>query len=168
MSKLCKFLPADVMRSLYNSFVLPYLVYGVEFWFGCSKTQLALLRRIQNKCVRFTTDYDVSILELYRINSLFKFDDLYKFYVLLKLFKYVELGQSIHFASGELSTHISHDHTTRFSLGRNYVQSNINLSVYFKSFLYQSINHWNNLPIEIKNCKSFHQFKIHLRKFILG
>jgi hypothetical protein len=56
MSRLCKFLPADIMKRLYTSFVFPYLTYGVEIWGGTSKTHLAHLKSLQNRCVKFTSE----------------------------------------------------------------------------------------------------------------
>ena len=50
--RLSKFLPINVLKSLYHSLVMPHITYGIELWYGAPKTVSDRITIIQTKIVR--------------------------------------------------------------------------------------------------------------------
>ena len=45
LTKLCKYVPEETMKNLFNSFLKPYTEYGNTAWGGAPKTKIELINR---------------------------------------------------------------------------------------------------------------------------
>lgn len=150
MYKLSTVVPTTTLKCLYSSLVYSHLTYGVEVWGGSSSSRVSRIISIQNKCVSLlSTSAHASLPEVYKQNNLMTFDNIHKFFTLVKFHKYLQKGNAI--VSQLRTTQSNHSHSTRFANNQNFIVPPINISRYFSSFVYQSVNNYNDLPVHIKN-----------------
>ena len=60
IKKLSRLVPRKVLKTLYNSLIIPHIIYGIEVWGGSNKSQLKRLINILNKCLKILTCNDSS------------------------------------------------------------------------------------------------------------
>jgi putative NIF3 family GTP cyclohydrolase 1 type 2 len=89
LCKAGKVLNENVMRILYCSLVLPYLLYCIEVWGNTYKTYLNTLILLQKKAIRIVSgaDYLDHTNCLFLRNNLLKFNDIIELNILLVMFK---------------------------------------------------------------------------------
>lgn len=166
--RLSSIVPKDSIKFLYSSLVLPHVIFGVEVWGASSKTEIDALRRSQDRCIKLLRDEPVQPVEIvYYQNGLMPFDSIHRYFSLIKF--YIYLHNENFFLLGKLnSMRIDHSHETRFHSNHNYNISSVRLSKTFQSFVYQSIQFWNNLNINMKLIECPHKFKRQLKAEILN
>jgi len=55
ISRVCRILPVDILKTLYYSMIYPYLLYCCIVWGGACTTSLHKLEVLQNRAVRLIT-----------------------------------------------------------------------------------------------------------------
>ena len=83
LSKLKNTLPTDILKTIYNSLILPYLSYGIMVWGNCSDR----LFKLQKRSVRLITNskYNAHTDPLFKSLSLLKITDIF----LLHKYKFI-------------------------------------------------------------------------------
>ena len=147
MSKLSHFVPASVIRKLYMSLVYPYVTYGIEVWGASSKTQLARLSRLLDRCVRLMGAGVVDGVDPYGQLGLMSLNKIYTYFTLVRFFKYVRFNSAPYFGNILLSCSALHEINTRFSNNQNFNVPPIHCSKFLQSFLFNSIKFWNRIPV---------------------
>ena len=159
MRKLSAFLPNPVLKKVYFSLVHPYIIYGVEVWGHTRSSKISKLVSIQNRCFRFfnsTNDQNVMT-----------FDVVVKYFSLLKFFQNFKMQRSMFIFSQINCSQVDHHHFTRFSSRNNLLCPHSYLSTRQFSFVYKTIQIWNDIPVEIRHQPTYLQFKNKLRQFLL-
>ena len=155
------------LRMLYLSLAWSHLTYGVLAWGRGNLVSLNKLQNAQNKLVKII--YGSHNNSIYQLNNLLRVTDTYDFFALIKLFSELNVSssQETYFAERIQNIQTIHDHFTRFGRNLNIIPPQIRKSKCYASFLYKSINLWNNLPLNIKNSISLSVFKNKVRAFLL-
>ena len=80
MNKLKHFLSHDIMRTLYNSMILPHLQYSVLCW----GTLLTRIRVLQKKAIRIISlsKYNAHTETIFKRLNLLKVDDIFTYFLL--------------------------------------------------------------------------------------
>ena len=61
MISMCSyFIPRNCLISVYNSFVLPYLMYCIEIWGNSHTNYLQPVRVLQKKCIRLIANVPIN------------------------------------------------------------------------------------------------------------
>ena len=162
LHKLKHFFPDYALKILYNSLILPFISYGIEVWYATSDTLTSKISILQKKSIRaiHDLDYIAHTNDYFKNDNILKLQDLYKLQICSCLYKYNNLTNN-EFHDRLIPHTNNHNHHTR---NRN----NLVLPQYTKattqsSFLYQSINEWNNVPTPIQNSQSIYSFKRKLK-----
>ena len=112
MCKLKRFLPLNILKTLYHSLILPYLTYGILVW----GTQAHKLNTLQNKSVRVMSNskYNSHAEPIFKALGLLKITDLCVLQELKFAYK-LENGTLPHYFKSELNVRQSdvHNHNTR-------------------------------------------------------
>jgi len=89
MYKLRYKLPAKSMLTLYNTLILPHLMYCIIVWGCAGKTILDRLLKLQKRCVRIITysKYMAHTRLLFQKLGIMKIDDIYIVQILLLVYK---------------------------------------------------------------------------------
>ena len=86
MKKLKTFIPTYILKSIYNSLILPHLFYGILAWGFCP----SCLVNLQKHAIRLISNskYNAHTEPLFKSLSILKLEDLFKFNILKFYYKY--------------------------------------------------------------------------------
>ena len=144
-----KSFPSDVILKLYYTLIYPHLNYCILAWGSAKQTYLHPLLVLQKRVVRIVTDshYYAHSLPLFKQLNLLRLDDMYMLscrihaYITLGSDKYPKLREAI------INLQIQHDYRTR-SLNLRNIYCRINVCK--QSLIYNIINAWNMLHVDLK------------------
>ena len=171
MNRLKPVLPSNVLLTLYNSFILPYLNYSVIVW-GGSITQYNKLFILQKRAVRIMlkAGYLDHTTPLFTNLNLLKLTDIY--YLNLGKFMFKQMNNLLPtcFKNIFVFTSDVHCHVTRNSSRKHlYQYFNRTLKIVFKNSPQQrGIKYWNSLADDIKQCVSLQTFTKKLKFNLLN
>ena len=140
------------MLQLYNSFILPYLQYGIMIWGSANKTSLNALFLSQKKAIKVALNAHqrTSTEEIFRSTKFLPLSDLYKLYVAIFMFKFQTSSLPTCF-NDYFSSNI-HAYATRNST--NFVLPLFTTNYCQQSILFQGPKIWSILPNDIKSAQS--------------
>ena len=156
------FIPDYILKTLYNSLILPYISYGIEVWYATSDTLSSKISILQKKSIRaiHNLDYIAHTNEYFKNDNILKIQDLYKLQICSYLYKYYNSTDN-EFHDRLIAHANNHNHHTRNR--NNLVLPQYTKTTTQRSFLYRSINEWNNVHTPILNSLSIHSFKRKLK-----
>ena len=176
-----KFLPTKQMLNLYNSQILPHLMYAVTIWGSSTlnKTYLQPLFRTQKKIVRLIKNAPPRT----HTRPLFNELQILNIYNLYKLRVCVEMHPFI-YPQAQLNRpdnihnyrHIAqvHEHNTRHAAKRHlqipnpFQYSTTRTPTHTMDTLTRDYSHiWNSMPLSIRNTQSLQNFKTQLKAHLL-
>jgi len=152
-------IPFTSKRSLYYALIYSRVSYGVIAW-GLSRQ--ASVDRIERLLRR--AQYYVSGVE--RGNYL-NFLSINKYFICQKMYKVLKLSRHPYFFRLLQSLAPAHDHVTRFITALNFNTPICAKSKCHKSFIYQSVKFWNELPSTVRDSVSIFIFQRRLKAHLL-
>ena len=155
MFKIQNLVPQSCLKTLYYSFIYPYLLYCLPIWGGTYHTHLNSLITLQNRAVRIISN--ASYLDhtdpFFKSNQILKLGDIYIFTLATYMFR-----NSDNFSNFNRSH--SHDTKNRNILLPPYEH----LTATQQSVLHRGTRVWNDLPDNIKTSPSISIFKYRLKQ----
>ena len=90
MSRVKNYLPLNVLKTLYFSFIYPHLTYGIVTWGAATSQCLQKLNILHNRAVRFMTKskYNTPINHMYNLAYCLKISEIYKLSLIQFFFKW--------------------------------------------------------------------------------
>ena len=168
LSKLKHILPRSILRSLYQTLILPHLTYCCTIWSGCSKYLLNKLFILQKRAIRHITFSQARdhTNDLFKSLNLLKLIDLINLYV--ASFVYRSLHKMLPHSLKAYFTHNSsiHSHNTR-QADHLHTRKCLN-NLYRKSLHYRAITLWNPLPPTLKAKPSLVSFRKNLQRYFIS
>ena len=165
LRKVNRHLSRNFMLQLYNSFILPYLQYGITAWGSASKTSVNSLFLYQKKAIKVALNVPTrtSTTEIFENTKFLSIFELYKLYVAIFMFRFQNSFLPPCFDQYFVSH--THSHGTRNS--SNYVLPLFSTNYCQQSILFQGPKLWSTLPYEIRTSSSLPIFKKQLRRYLL-
>ena len=150
---LNKSLPQNILKLLYNSFVLPHLIMHIEIWGAAPNSHLDKVQIKQNKLLRAILgvkiiDYipEVPTADMYKLTNILNVRNIFKFYM-FKFLANVLQGRMPYFYNTLLRPlEVHHRYGTR---NHSFRQPLITSEVVRRSISPQLITMFNSLPPEI-------------------
>ena len=106
-----------------------------------------------------------SVDDICHLNNILKLPLIHQCFTLIKFKKY--MSDKRFFLCNEIqSVQPIHSHNTRFTSNNNYSIPVFSLSKYYSSFMHQSVQYHNQLPVDLKNVINSSKFKNLSRKFL--
>ena len=168
IGKSKQFLNIEALKTLYHSFIYPYLDYCIEVWGSASKTRIDTLFRMQKKAIRFITmsSYRAESSPLFKKLGLLTIYEIHLYKVALFMFKVhhefaPQLFQEYYTSKSEI-----HNYETRGRTTLHVPDYDINirkLSIRFKG-----VYVWNFVCKNVSPKCSLNIFKSGLRKLLTG
>ena len=155
--RLNKFFPEKTLKMLYNALILPHLQYGLEVWYSCSETNRNRIFTLQKRTIRAirSLQYRDHTNDHFKSLNLLKLEDLYKMNILI----------DFHHKNDSVLNRDQHHYFTR---NRNdSVVPFFNRTKCQRTWLFNGVSFWNNLPITIKEIKSSKCFKTAIKNHLL-
>lgn len=152
---------------IYNTIIFPHFSYCISILFSCNKTDISRLQILQNKVMRIILNCDKTTsirCMLHRLGwlSVDKMVEKATMCLIFKITKNILPSYLRNFLSKRSDIH-SYSTRTREHFNTNYTK----LSMVKKSLFYNGTCIFNNLPTEIKNSSTVHEFLYKLRNMYL-
>lgn len=160
-------LTSDVKLKLCESLILSQISYcDTVYWPALLQQDKNTLQKLQNACLRFSFDarkFD-HVSPLYAKSECLRLDSRYVIHLCSLIFK-------IHFSSKPQYLYQKlvrradvHNRHTRFNF--MYTMPKFKTTVFQRSFSYNAVKCYNQLPSTVKNSTSFVTFKKNIRKYV--
>ena len=164
--RLSHCLPRRILKILYNSVVLPRLIYCIEIWGGTGVTNMRRVSRLQDRVVKLLGTGE--LLKIYKENNILPVRSLYEYFTLIKFYQ-----QYIQSRNETLNRNIMilepvHNYPTRFSGSLCLNTPNVKKSKIYRSFVYMGVKLWNDLPSCLRDIDSLPVFKRNIKKYIIN
>jgi len=165
LNRLNGLVPARVKLDIYNCLIYSRVSYGITSWgkgsaLHVERVERGLIRA--RRSINFSNGGNAAVTD-----SLLRCGAIYEYFTALKFYKVIKLDQHSYFSRIFDNLVPRHHHRTRFSSGMNYSIPYLSKSKCQKSFYYQSVYVWNNLPNDIKSCTSLLKFKRMLKQWLI-
>ena len=151
--------PKDILRNVYFGIIQPYYIYCLPVFGATYEVHLEPLRLLQKRAIRIISN--ASFYEhtepLFYLNNILKVDDLYIHSLGCYMYNNQHLLTSY--------TH-SHDYFTRNRA--QYVPPIARLRSTEQSVILNAISVWNDIPADIKACRTKQNFKYKFKKHLLA
>ena len=158
--------PTEAFKCIYNSFIVPYIHYGIEIWYSAYKNITDKKFILQKKAIRaaFNLPYNDHTSNYFKCAGALKLADLYSLKIACIMFKCINLNQFPFIYNKLKPSSEVHQYSTRAS-------NLLRLPFYNKaksqrSFLYNAIKIWNKFS-GFSNQISVNSFKISVFSFYL-
>ena len=155
--RLKNLVPRYILHSLYNSFILPYLNYGILVWGPTSSTHLDRLKKLQKRAVRIICDqpFLAHSAPLFDECQILKLNELYKY------------NLAIHFYKTRQHENIMPQHAYNTRDRNNVTLPYHRLTKTQQSISFQGAKVWRDLPAHIRHTASLRRFKTSAKQYFL-
>lgn len=164
------YIPMNCRRSLYFALIHPRIQYGIEIY---GKTTLKLLKPLHTSCNKVLRTLQglsrfCNVKLLYLNFNILPVHQLYNFSVCKMIYKCLNYKGLMSTAIREIfkSLQLNHPYQTRLS-NTSYILTDAN-RVFFKSYVYDCISVWNQIPIDIRNSKSLNLFSDNYKTYLIN
>ena len=166
--KARKYLPKDCLRTLYHTFVYPYLTYCIHVWGNTYSTYLDPIIKAQKRIVRIITHspYNEHTSPLFTQLKILNLEGIYRFMISTFMYKFHARDLPVIFMEMFRFNKNVHNYVTR-KAGDCRVP-NWNLEIKKRSVSVQGGITWNKIPDNIKLSVSLEVFKDSMKKHLLN
>ena len=149
-------MPLSILKTIYESLVVPYFTYCIEIYFGTPQYQKQRLEILQRKAVRAISSlaYNEHTHEYFKAMNLLKLSDLHGVALLNSMHDIVHNGNLMYNST-------LHHHDTRDS--ELITIPIFRLTTTQNSFIYQRITKWNALPRDMRQIEDRRKFSAKLK-----
>lgn len=164
LCKLKKYIDNKYLLHLYNSFILPYLIYCIEIWGNTNEKYLKSITKAQKKTMRVLANTKYITRTIYDEKNILPFKLLIKYRIGVSMHNIYNQHAPeciINMYNFNSSNH-SHDTRNRFHLklpkGRH--------EFIYRTFCFQSVYIWNFIEFNININSIFSKFKKDLKQLL--
>ena len=166
MKKIKHYAPPEVLKTLYQSMVLPYFYYGIRAWGSAH----AKVFNIQKKAIRIMSNSKMNAhtSPIFRENNLLTVEDIYKLSCLKMHFRIENSLAAPYFRSLRIANQDAHHHNTRHRTLRFFEPK---LKSHGDCFRFALPSILADIPDAILKCiftVSIDTFKTKLKRFFIG
>ena len=144
------------------------IIYLIQAWGGCSETLLDSIQVIQNRAARLVTklDWYTTTSKLLSQCGWLSIRQLIFYHSLLMIFK-IKIDKKPVYFHQKLSKHFKY--RTRLA-STNGVKINVKITkeLSYQNFLYRFSQHWNELPVDLRQTEDIKTFKKNLKNWVLS
>ena len=170
MCKLKNQIPTDVLRTIYNSLVLPQLNYGISAWGNVKNRELNRLKTLQKKSIRIISNskFLSHTGPLFKKMRLLTIDDLFQLNCCKIYHKYIKGLLPNYFSNKFHLINEIHNYNTR-NENRLYT-ANITCEISKQSLNYKVTSSWNKSPalVQQKQYLSIESFNKFMKSYLIS
>ena len=168
LSRLKYFLPCKSLKLLFNAYILPHFMFGIEVWGFTYEKHLYELNILHKKSIRIISKNPPfhHTHNLYKKYSILPFNDLIKFSAFKYIFKV--LSKITPLLTHNLFTFSNHAIKTRSMTKKQLSLPKFRLTLMKNSIFYKGVTLYNDIPYEIRNLSSFSTFTYKVVNFLFN
>ena len=168
LCKARKVLNRETLITLYNSFVYPYITYGVEVWGAAAQCHIDTVIKSQKKIIRIITSskYNAHTAPLFQTLKILQFPKLYTYCMAKMMYRFMKPSvptslQGMFHTNDEFHSYFTRDRRQlRNERGRT--------SMVYTTFRYKGVSIWNDISSKVNGECSFVTFKYRLRQQLIN
>ena len=166
--KLNNFLPPNILKTLYETLIKPYITYGIEAWHSAPNYILEKVRVLQKKSIRAICSlaYNAHTNDHFKTLKLLKLDEIFTENISVFIFNTLKMGQNANISDAFITHRNMHDYNTRnrehLVLPRNHKSRTQ------KGFLFRGIKEWNKINPQIKNSNNVRVFRKKVKNLLVS
>ena len=166
--KLRSFLPSNVLKTIYQSLMHPYFIYGIETWHGTFQNYTNKIFIIQKKAIRTINnlEYNAHTNDYFKSNEILKLEDQYRLQTVTYIYKVLNSNIDPSIYSKLCRNSDIHQHYTKSN--NKFKIMRVNRSRSKNIICHNGILFWNTIPEQIKESKSLFKFKKMVKSFYLN
>ena len=166
--KLSNFIPQNILKTLYEALIKPFLTYGIEAWFSAPDYILNKIRVLQKKSIRAICNlpYNSHTNNYFKDMKLLKIDGIFKENISVFFFKTLKEGQNVTVGESLIQHSEIHDYETRNR--ESLAIPRIQKSRTQKGFLFRGIKVWNDLNSDVKSSRTAKSFRRNVRNQLVN
>ena len=127
------------------------------------------MKNLINRALKLVLNIPIVSTEICKNKNIFDYDMAYNYFCSINMFRILRLNHHPFLANKVQLYQRSHSHHTRSVQNQVLNLPKPNCSKFQRSFLYNGIQIWNNLPLNIRNVQDdLHSFKYRLKQFLLS
>ena len=169
MNRLKRYLPQNILRTIYNSLILPHINYSILVW-GFKSSRIS---KLQKRAVRMIScsKYNAHTEPLFKSLNLLKVEDIFKIKILKFYYKYSQKTLPLYFNEMFTKTSDQHNHGTRQQSAQilyNYpTRTDIGRKC-IKHLLPEIVNKTQSCITEKVSTHSFNGFSTYIKKHMIS
>ena len=166
--KARKFLCKSTLTTIYNSFIYPYLLYGIEVWGRANRCHIDSLFKMQKKAIRIiaSANYRAHTEPLFLSLQILPLHKIYIFAVSKLMYRYSNRCLPPMFNEMFLSNHQVHSHMTRHC--QKIHVPLCRTAMLQRTFRYKGAIIWNHISRHVTHNCSIATYKHNLKQFVLN
>ena len=166
LCKARKVLNINTLRTIYNSFVYPYITYGVEVWGNACDIHIRPLITLQKRIIRIikSANFRDHTAPLFKSLKLLPFNDIFTASVAKLMFKIMKNLTPGFFRDMFVLNANIHHHNTRQSHELHIPRARTNIGK--QSFRHTGVMIWNKIINQINIDCSFGAFNLRIKKYL--
>ena len=150
LRKMKHIVPRNVLKNLFYAFIYSRFTYGITCYGSVYQNQIQRIKILVNRALKLVVNRHTLTPGICKNEGLFDFDMAYRYFCSINMYRIIQLNNHEFLADKILSYQNNHSHETR-----SVQNQNLNLPLFRKSkcqrsFLYNGINIWNTLPLNIR------------------
>ncbi|XP_071959489.1 uncharacterized protein [Antedon mediterranea] len=168
MNKLKYIVQSDVLLIMYNSLILPHLIYAITIWGVAGATKLQRIHILQKRAIRIIckVHYQHPSANLFYNKNLLNIFDLYEKYTAVFMFQFRMGNLPVSFNSFFTKMESVHEYGTRKKSDFRIPLKRTNIGQ--RSIAYRGANIWNRLPENIKCETKIGKFKKEIQQLLIN
>ena len=162
-------IPRAVLRQLFYSLIYSKFTYAITCYGSAYQNQIQRVKSLVNRALKLVLNRPSVTSELCRNERIFDFDMAYKYFCSINMYRILCLDNHNFLANKVLSYQTHHSYETRSVINETLTLPFFRRSKCKRSFLYNGINIWNELPLRLKTVQDdLNSFKKLLKDHILS
>lgn len=166
LKRISNKLTFETRKIIYNTIVQPNFDYCASLYLNASKEQIKSMQKIQNRGMRSILKCDYFASKKFMLNSLqwLSIAQRIKFNVLIMIFK-IKNGMVPDYILNEVR-YVSDVSSRTLRNQSDFSLPNYKSNTTRNSIYYEGLKLYNQLPNDIKNCKTLLTFKLKCKKYV--
>ena len=165
--KMSQHVPKSVLRQLHHAFVFSKFTYALPVYGSACPTYVRRLSKLVEKSIKTVVGARTFVSDICKRENIFDFQLAHKFFSNIKMYQILHSNQHVYFKNKIQSFQVYHMYGTRNLHSNCLTLPFYHFSKCQRSFLYNGIENWNNLPLSLRNSNES-KFKRNLKKFLLS
>ena len=162
-------MPRAVLKQLFYTLIFSRYTYAITCYGSAYQNQIQRVSNLVNRALRLILNTPTLTSDICKKEHLFDFDMTYKFFCSVNMYRILCLKNHDCLASKVLSYQTNHSHETRSAVNEILNLPLLSRSKCQRSFLYNGIKIWNDIPLRIRNIdEDLNSFKKLLKKFLFS
>ena len=169
MRKIKYMVPRAVLKQLFYTFIYSKFTYAITCYGSACQNQIQRIKNLTDRALKLVLNVPTITPEICKLERLFNFDMAYKYFCSINMYRILCLSCHDSLAMKVFSYQTHHSYETRAVSNQELTLPYLIRSKCQRSFLYNGIKIWNNIPLQIRNVhENLNSFKKLLKEFLLS